>query len=75
MITMQFYRLKCKQCNSKFTVTTNLSCSKCKFLGVLCQHRTLCFKCYKQALRDGVFFAYLATIATVTLYGLGGSLI
>ena len=72
MIQVQFYRLKCAECNSKFTVTTNIACGKCKFLGIQCQHRTLCFKCYKRKMRDSVFFSYLILIASVTMYGIGG---
>lgn len=75
MSLFQFYRLKCRVCGSKFTITTNISCRKCDFLGIQCQHRTLCFKCYRQSLRDGLFYSTIIAIMSVTLYGLGGRML
>lgn len=71
---IQFYRLKCRQCGSKFTVTTNIGCAGCKFLGVECKHRTLCFKCYKNAINDGLFFSTFFAIMSILAYGIGVSI-
>lgn len=72
---IQFYRLKCQECNSKFTISTAQGCSKCSFLGIQCQHRKLCFKCYKKSLRDNVFFYVVVSLFSITAYGLGGRLL
>lgn len=72
MSSIQFYRLKCTKCGSKFTITTEQSCDGCKFLGVQCQHRLYCFSCYKSLLRGGLFYSTAIAIVLVAMNALGG---
>lgn len=76
MIPIQFYRLKCRICGSKFTLNTSYSCSECKFFGIPCYHKTLCFRCYKDAmLQDNLFFSTAIAIVLVATYALGGRIL
>lgn len=73
-MSLQFYRLKCIKCNSKFTITTEQSCDGCKFLGIQCRHRLYCFSCYKEQLRSGLFFSSAIAIILVAMQALGARL-
>lgn len=76
MSLIQFCRNKCSKCGSKFTISSEHYCTKCKNLGVPCKHKTLCFTCFKDATRnsqikDKIFFSALIAISLTAYYGIG----
>lgn len=76
MSLIQFHRTKCKKCGNKFTISSNHSCAKCKYLGVRCTHKELCFRCFKDAtIANKVFYGSALAIVLTMFNALGGKIL
>jgi len=71
MSVIQYFRLKCKECGNKFTMSAEHSCLNCKQLGIECRHKQLCLRCFQ----DKMFYSTLIAISMVSFYALGGKLL
>ena len=73
MSSLQFFRVRCTACGSKFCISSDMTCKHCAFLGVPCSHIQLCLKCHRNRLFDSrVFFSTVGVIILVVTHSLGG---
>ena len=74
-MSITFYTMKCRKCGSKFTLTSDIACKQCKYLGIQCRHKELCLRCFKDNIQSSIFFGGAITIVLIALQGIGGRIL